>query len=117
MVCADNKVLLVKQSYGDGRWCVPGGGVKARESYIDAAKRELAEETNLQTELRHVGSYQQQIEYKTDTVEVFTGTFRTIPDVVIDNREIVAYEWFPVNQLPANCRPSVRKIVALYENQ
>lgn len=116
-IVTESKLLHVQQSYGDRWWSVPGGGVKTSESYIEAAKRELREETSLQAELQHIGTYQQQIEYKNDTVKVFTGSFTTVLEVTIDNREIVAYEWFLINQLPADCRPSVRNIVAMCKNR
>lgn len=42
----DGKVLLVKPNYRD-YWHIPGGGVDAGEAPIDAAIRELKEETGL----------------------------------------------------------------------
>ena len=39
-----SRVLLVRRR-GNGRWQLPGGGVKRRESYLEAARREVEEET------------------------------------------------------------------------
>lgn len=48
----DNKVLLVKRGYppGLGKWSIPGGVVEAGEKLVEAAKRELKEETGLEAE-------------------------------------------------------------------
>ncbi|MGF6768637.1 8-oxo-dGTP diphosphatase [Paraburkholderia sp. GAS199] len=46
IVCIQNgKVLLVARARF--RWSLPGGTIKATESPLDAARRELIEETNL----------------------------------------------------------------------
>jgi 8-oxo-dGTP diphosphatase len=46
------KILLVKRKYepGAGKWAIPGGFVKERESLEDAALRELKEETGVSAE-------------------------------------------------------------------
>jgi 8-oxo-dGTP pyrophosphatase MutT (NUDIX family) len=46
----DNKVLLVKSAHGEfkNQWDLPGGHVQENESIIDALKREVKEETNLE---------------------------------------------------------------------
>lgn len=47
----DNKMLMVKQHH-EGRdiWMVPGGGIEKSESSIEAACREVMEETGLEIE-------------------------------------------------------------------
>jgi len=41
---ADNDVLVLRQTYGDKRWGLPGGGVEPGETLIDAIIRECKEE-------------------------------------------------------------------------
>ena len=44
------KILLLKRHENDsepGKWCLPGGSAEENESLLDAAKRELKEETGL----------------------------------------------------------------------
>ena len=43
----EGKVLLLKQSYGDKRWGLPGGGVEPGETIHQAIKRECYEELHI----------------------------------------------------------------------
>ena len=45
---AAGRVLLVKQTYGDCNWALPGGYTEPHESIVDTALREVREETGLQ---------------------------------------------------------------------
>lgn len=41
---SDGRILLVRHSYGSGRWMLPGGRVKRGEEFAAAAAREVHEE-------------------------------------------------------------------------
>lgn len=47
LIVSHGKVLLVKGWLGSGKWILPGGGRHRGESAIDAAVRELHEETGI----------------------------------------------------------------------
>lgn len=113
LVFHHDAILLVRQSYGDRRYTIPGGGVKRTESFATAAARELHEETQVTTSLQYFGQYQQEIEYKHDTVHCFVGSVTTAT-AVPDGAEVTEAEWFPVTALPRDRAPSVDRILALY---
>ena len=53
-----HRVLLVKHSYGERNWELPGGGGEARESVEETARREAREEVGLELgEVRLTGVY------------------------------------------------------------
>lgn len=47
LVIKNGKFLGVRHYFGSNQWSLPGGGVKAGESYKDAALRELNEELGI----------------------------------------------------------------------
>jgi 8-oxo-dGTP diphosphatase len=49
LVLEGNKILLVKRGYppSKGRWSIPGGHVEIGETILEAARRELEEETGI----------------------------------------------------------------------
>jgi 8-oxo-dGTP diphosphatase len=52
LICRDGEVLLVRhEKGGHSYWLVPGGGVDAGETMVDAGARELLEETGLDVEV------------------------------------------------------------------
>lgn len=49
----DNRILMVKQEHPERTvWMVPGGGIEDSESSVQAAAREVLEETGLEVEIR-----------------------------------------------------------------
>ena len=48
---ADGRILLIKQSYGDGRWGLPGGSVEPGETVQEAIRRECREELGVEVEI------------------------------------------------------------------
>ena len=64
------RVLLCQQSQGHRRWGLPGGKVRAAESPVHAAFRDVLEETGMDTEL-------------VDLVGIYELTGQALPDLVV----------------------------------
>ena len=113
------KVLLVKISYAHKKWTIPGGGVSKKESFEDAARREIKEEVGIKlTNLNKIGEYVNTKEYKIDTVEVFSSH---VNDLMynIDRQEIDQARWFDIDgsDLPSNRMLRVDLLLEMYRSQ
>jgi len=89
-VWCDNKILLIKNSYKT-KYTIPCGGVNKNESIIQAAIRELKEETGIEVSENALIFYQKYInleEYKEDHIHLFELFLEVLPDVKVDNREV-----------------------------
>lgn len=67
----DGKLLILQRAFGDGptvqEWCIPGGHVDPGETFVEAAARELFEETGIKKE---TGELQEVAMFKNDDVEI-----------------------------------------------
>ena len=113
MVLKENKILLglrnpdkIKASselQGQGTWTMPGGKVEFMETLVDAAKRELEEETSLIAAELELFSVSDDM---TDTahyvtvgflVKEYSGEVQTMePETILE------WKWFDMNDLPTN---------------
>jgi 8-oxo-dGTP diphosphatase len=83
-------LLLVKTSYRDA-WNLPGGSVHRGETPEDAARREMQEEIGLSSSpLVPVGSVFGTWDGRRDLVHFFELHLDCLPELRIDNREIIA---------------------------
>src|ERR1051325_6219757 len=109
----DGRVFLIKHSYAEG-WQLPGGGVEAGETLLQALTRELAEEGNIELTgppALHGISFHPFYSNR-DTVTIngvrdFRQTAEPIP-----NREIVAHGFFLLDALPADTTNGTRARLA-----
>ena len=101
-------VLLVRHKYSDG-WFLPGGGVRGREREEDALLRELKEELGMPEalEVSTLGIYQNDYEYKRDTITVFV--VRVPAFKASSGFEIDSFGFFAPGVLPAGVSPGTRK--------
>jgi 8-oxo-dGTP diphosphatase len=97
----DGALLLVRQTYRNG-WGIPGGLLKRGESPEDAARREVAEEVELDIEL--VGEPAVVVDEGARRVDII---FRARPAAGVDaadarprSPEIAEAGWFPADRLP-----------------
>jgi 8-oxo-dGTP pyrophosphatase MutT (NUDIX family) len=106
---SNDRVFLVKHSYVAG-WHLPGGGVEVGETFLDALRRELAEEGRIEIldEPALHGVYLNSHVSRRDHVAVYLiRNFRQdrLPE---PNREIVACGFFAVTALPAETTAGTR---------
>jgi 8-oxo-dGTP pyrophosphatase MutT (NUDIX family) len=94
------EILLVRHTYGDRGWDLPGGMVKRSEHPQDTARREMHEELGIRApRWVDLGSVSTSIEHRHDTIHVFSTELLT-PAVTIDRGELGAAQWFAPDELP-----------------
>lgn len=111
LVLSGEAVLLVRHTY-EPWWYLPGGGVGRGESFADAARREVREETGLRVaELRLFGLYHSRAEGKSDHIALFVaGAVAGTPRAA--SREIAAVTFAPLDALPPETSPATRRRIA-----
>ncbi len=95
VIDGEGRIFLVKHSYVSG-WHLPGGGVEAGETLVEAAARELREEGNIELTAppRLHGIFFNSRASRRDHVALFVvRAFRQVAAPVPD-REIVAHGFF-----------------------
>ena len=103
----EDRVLLIRQTYGPRHWVTPGGSVERHEDPVLTAHRELAEETGcslsaarkvMQVLERPMGAYNQ--------VHVVVGRAGGV--LRPDRREVAEAQWFALDGLPDDTAPRIR---------
>ena len=93
--------LLVK--INGGNWGFPKGHIEENENEIEAAKREIKEETGLDVELYYSDEFKKVISYITNDgnlkyVTLYLAEVGNDDQVYIDNDEIVDYKWLRLDE-------------------
>ncbi len=100
------RVLLVRKRTGGGLWGFPAGYVGYGDSIVEAAHKELSQETGLTASItteNHLRTYKQPWAMHLDNV--FLVAAHGEPEVR-DALEITAARWWPVGDLPPLTRES-----------
>lgn len=101
MIRCNDEILMIKNTYKHGLWTFPGGGIKRGETPRDAAIRESMEEVGIRlTNIKEIGRFSANEEYKKDTVFVFAAN-STSKEAKMDKFEILEMGWFAISSLPA----------------
>ncbi len=113
--CGEN-ILLVRNTYGDGSWSFPGGGIKKEETPTQSVIREVREEVGINlANVRELGSFLYTHQYKKDTVHAFFASIKN-DNVIIDRDEIKEARWFPIKSIqPDNLSAVGRRMYDLFQ--
>ena len=108
----EGRVLLVRHTYMAG-WHLPGGGVEAGETALDAATREMAEEGGVEAITPPVlaGLYSNHAHHPNDHVALYRfSAWR--PCAPLANGEIAERGFYARDALPADLSPGTRRRLA-----
>lgn len=105
-------VLLVRHTYGDPEWNLPGGGIRRGEEPAAAARREMEEELGVQIDaLRPIGEISFRAYRARDRVYCFHAELGPA-ELRIDHGELAEARWFRRDQLPAERSRFMTRILA-----
>ncbi|MGQ0685028.1 NUDIX domain-containing protein [Bradyrhizobium sp.] len=110
---ADGKVFLIHHTYVTG-WQLPGGGVEAGETILEALKRELMEEGRIEVlaEPELHGLFFNSHVSRRDHVAIYVVREFRQDRMPGPNREISACGFFAVDALPADTTEGTRRRIA-----
>jgi ADP-ribose pyrophosphatase YjhB (NUDIX family) len=96
---ADERVLLIRHTYGSQRWMMPGGGLKRGEEVLIAAQREVREEVALTLEpMVELGISDEPLGGGRNHIHMVAGWTTDVP--VPDGREVDEARFFALTELP-----------------
>jgi ADP-ribose pyrophosphatase YjhB (NUDIX family) len=108
----DGRILLVRHTYGDRSWDLPGGMLKRHEQPLSAARREMREELGVEgAGWTSLGAVQGTVHHRRDTIHCYRAEL-TAPGLTLDLGELAAAGWFTRSELPPDLGPYVVPIVA-----
>jgi 8-oxo-dGTP pyrophosphatase MutT (NUDIX family) len=102
VTCGDS-VLLVKSWLGDGRWSLPGGGLHGGEPPLQAALRELKEETSIElaeADLQLLGAFRFHNHGISFPYTLYAATVPTQLSITAQAYEITDIAWLDHTTLP-----------------
>jgi 8-oxo-dGTP pyrophosphatase MutT (NUDIX family) len=108
-----DRVLLVRHTYGNRSWDLPGGAVRRGEPPHETARREMEEELGVHVErFNHLGQIRAWIDFRRDTIQLFHAELGDRP-IAMDPCELAAVDWFSRGALPTELGRFVVRILAV----
>jgi len=102
-----DELLLVRHSYGDHRWLLPGGRLKRGETTAAGARREILQEVGADVpDWRELGTIESVSFHKHDKTSFLRARLGDAP-VQLDRPEFLECVWWPVGQVPDGASPEL----------
>ena len=106
------EVLLVRHTYGDRRWDLPGGRIKRDEPALNTARREMHAELGVRIEdWAPLGLVTGTAEFRRDRMQIFHAEINDGELLEIDRGELATTHWFPRRDLPRDVPKYVPQIL------
>jgi 8-oxo-dGTP pyrophosphatase MutT (NUDIX family) len=113
VVLDGDAVLLVRHTYGERCWDLPGGMIRRREPPLLTAEREMHEELGLtNVDWQPIGELQVRMFRRDESLHCFRTDVHA-PALTLDLGELQGARWFAPGRLPADLGAHVRAILAL----
>jgi NADH pyrophosphatase NudC (nudix superfamily) len=113
LIVNDDKVLLIRHTYGNTLKTTVGGGLNKGESHAQAVLREVQEEIGIVLrDVTAVGTVLYTEEFKRDTITVFLAETKTT-ELILDKSEIKEADWYPLHDLPEDTSPLLNQFLDL----
>lgn len=102
IICYQDQILLTKTWLSEGKWSLPGGGVRVNERVIEGALREVLEETGIKlssTNLIKGPDYLQRYLNFRITQKLFKVNLDHHTPIKRQKYEISDIKWLKINEL------------------
>lgn len=121
----DNKILMVQENKESkkGKWNMPAGKLEDNESIIDAAIREIKEETNINIKLTGLIAIQQNITSIGQLIILYFKGEYLSGEIKYDENEIADVKWMTIEEIQKLDKSIIRggetidDIIALAEKE
>jgi ADP-ribose pyrophosphatase YjhB (NUDIX family) len=102
LIVSKKKIVVVKSWLGNGKWSLPGGGVRQGESTTDAILREVNEEVGLRLQKKDIKLRGQRI-YKQSGLKFAYSLYETklsrINSLKRSKKELSQVAWLPIKDV------------------
>jgi 8-oxo-dGTP pyrophosphatase MutT (NUDIX family) len=99
-----DQIVVVKPWLGNGKWCLPGGGVHSGESALSGVVREAKEEVGIELKLNNCTAYGPK-EYRQNglnfTYQLFGSKVSSLIPIKKQRIEIIEARWIEITSLTA----------------
>lgn len=125
IIIKDNKLLMGlrntdvekadSEMHEEGTWSLPGGNIEYGETFFEAGRREVKEETNIDANELELICVQIDMNEYAHYISVgmicknFSGEAE-----VMEPDEIVEWKWFNINELPSKIFSASKKTIDCY---